>query len=422
MRRMDPTIPYMVLDIVRETLASSNDITDLGKKLTNQIREMTGAKVVVFIEFAADQHRFHLKFVNPIRYKARFTSTLLGMLLESWYNLDEVTLIQSDDDTEKGMKDFLRENEFEKNLICPLIARNKKVGTLLVLGIVDDNIIPTLRQIFAVLLDTVALILENSKLIRDQEATIEERTKELKNALISAEAANKNKSEFLANMSHELRTPLNSIIGFTGLILMGIAGDLNDEQKKQLKMVKNSAHHLLNLINDILDISKIEAGKTDIFPEEFYIDDVIQEVIDTVTPLVNDKGIELLEEIPEKTLILSDKKNVKQILMNLVSNAVKFTEQGSVKIESRVLKNEHLEVCVIDTGIGIKKEDMGKLFGFFRQVDMSSTKKHEGTGLGLYLSKKLVTLLGGEITVKSEYGKGSEFTVILPLRYREMDI
>jgi PAS domain S-box-containing protein len=242
---------------------------------------------------------------------------------------------------------------------------------------------------------------------------------ELKIAKEIAEAGNKAKSDFLANMSHELRTPLNSIIGFTGIVLMGLTGDLNDEQKKQLTMIKNSAYHLLNLINDILDISKIEAGKTEMFPDEFYIDDVIQEVIDTVTPVVNDKGIELLKEIPEKTLILSDKKSVKQILMNLVSNGVKFTEQGSVTIKSRVLKNEHLQVRVIDTGIGIKKEDMDKLFGFFQQVDMSSTKKYEGTGLGLYLSKKLVTLLGGEMTVKSKFGKGSEFTFTLPLKYKE---
>ena len=229
------------------------------------------------------------------------------------------------------------------------------------------------------------------------------------------------KSVFLANMSHELRTPLNSIIGFTGMALMGIPGDLNAEQKKQLTMVKNSAHHLLNLINDILDISKIESGKTEVFPEEFFINDVIQEVINTVTPLVNEKEIELIEEIAEKTLILSDRKFVKQILMNLVGNAVKFTDRGSVKIESGVSKNKHLVVRVIDTGQGIRKEDVGKLFEMFKQVDMSTSKKHEGTGLGLYLSMQLVALLGGDITVKSEYGKGSEFTVKLPLKYRRQN-
>jgi len=242
---------------------------------------------------------------------------------------------------------------------------------------------------------------------------------ELFEANIKLQESDRLKSVFLANMSHELRTPLNTIIGFTGMILMGIAGDLNAEQKKQLTMVKNSGHHLLSLINDILDISKIESGKTEIFPDEFYINDVIQEVIDMIAPLVNNKEIELSKDIPKKTLIFSDRKRVKQILMNLVSNAIKFTEKGNVKIKTRILKNGHFEVCVIDTGIGIKKKNISKLFGFFQQVDMSSTKKYEGTGLGLYLSKKLVTLLGGNITVKSKYGKGSKFTVNLPIKYVE---
>ncbi len=265
------------------------------------------------------------------------------------------------------------------------------------------------------------LVLENISIQKKAEAELAKRTSELSNANIQLQKSDRMKSVFLANMSHELRTPLNSIIGFTGMALMGIPGDLNAEQKKQLTMVKNSAHHLLNLINDILDISKIESGKTEVFPEEFFINDVIQEVINTVTPLVNEKEIELIEEIAEKILILSDRKFVKQILMNLVGNAVKFTDRGSVKIESGVSKNKHLVVRVIDTGQGIRKEDVGKLFEMFKQVDMSTSKKHEGTGLGLYLSMKLATQLGGNITIKSEYGKGSEFTVNLPLKYRRQN-
>lgn len=263
------------------------------------------------------------------------------------------------------------------------------------------------------------LVLQDISTQKEAEAELAKRTNELSDTNIQLQKSDRMKSVFLANMSHELRTPLNSIIGFTGMILMGITGDLNAEQKKQLLMVKSSAHHLLNLINDILDISKIESGKTEVFPEEFLINDVIQEVINTVTPQVNMKEIRLIEKIPEKMLIVSDKKFVKQILMNLVSNAVKFTEYGSVKIKAGVSKNKQIEVRVIDTGIGIKKDDIGKLFEMFKQVDMSSTKAHEGTGLGLYLSKQLVTLLGGNVIIKSEYGKGSEFTVNLPLKYKK---
>ncbi|MCH7764358.1 MAG: ATP-binding protein [Candidatus Marinimicrobia bacterium] len=251
------------------------------------------------------------------------------------------------------------------------------------------------------------------------EMRVEERTEALTQANIQLKAADRMQSLFLANMSHELRTPLNSIIGFTGMILMGMTGDITAEQKKQLTLVKNSGQHLLNLINDILDISKIEAGKIDIFPEEFYIKDVVQEVIEKVTSWTDRKGLEIVGDIPEKMMIFCDRQRVKQVLMNLVSNAIKFTDQGSVKIESTILPNSHIEIRVIDTGIGIKTEDIGKLFKFFQQLDMTSTKKDEGTGLGLFLSKRLVTMLKGDISVKSEYGRGSEFAFTLPVKYKE---
>lgn len=232
-----------------------------------------------------------------------------------------------------------------------------------------------------------------------------------------ADSANQAKSAFLTNMSHELRTPLNSIIGFTGIMLMGIPGEINAEQKKQLTMAKSSANHLLNLINDILDISKVESGKVDISVENFYINELVQEIAEGFKPLVNEKGIELVEEKFKKQPINSDRKFIKQILLNLISNAVKFTDQGSVKIELSTSKKKHIDIRIIDTGIGIKAENQSKVFEKFKQIDMSSTKEYEGTGLGLYLSKELANLIGGKITVKSEYGKGSEFTLHLPLKY-----
>ena len=220
-------------------------------------------------------------------------------------------------------------------------------------------------------------------------------------------------------MSHELRTPLNSIIGFTGIILMGLSGSINEEQKKQLNLIKNSSKHLLSLINDILDISKIEAGKVELSIEEFKLDDIVGEVVESYAPALNEKGLKLLKDIPAGIMLHSDKRRFKQVLMNLVTNAVKFTDQGSIKIEARVSKNKNLEICVTDTGIGIKEEDMDKLFKFFQQIDMSSTKRYEGTGLGLHLSRKLVIMMGGDISVKSEYGKGSKFIIAIPLKYKE---
>ncbi|MBW2038544.1 MAG: PAS domain S-box protein [Deltaproteobacteria bacterium] len=251
---------------------------------------------------------------------------------------------------------------------------------------------------------------------RRAEEALKQSAEQLEEANIRLKEADRLKSIFLASMSHELRTPLNSIIGFTGIILMGMVGEISEEQRKQLIMVKNSAHHLLSLINDLLDISKIEAGKVELSLEEFRLDDVVGEVVETFSPAVMERGLELLTEVPEGITPFSDRRRVKQVLMNLVSNAVKFTDQGSVRITARVLRDENLEMRVTDTGIGIKKEGVNRLFEPFQQIDMSLTKKYEGTGLGLYLCKKLLALLGGEISAKSEYDRGSEFTFTIPLR------
>ncbi len=229
------------------------------------------------------------------------------------------------------------------------------------------------------------------------------------------------KSIFLASMSNELRTPLNSIIGFTGWLLMGMEGDLNEKQTKQLIAVKSSAAHLLDLINDILDISKIEAGKVDFIIEEFDIVEVVNEVVTSVLPLIKDKNLKLTQNVPEGILISSDKRRIKQVLMNLTSNAIKFTDQGNIKIEGKLLNNDTtLQVSVSDSGIGIKEEDMDKLFQSFQQIDMSSTKSYEGTGLGLYLCKKILDLLHGNVSVTSQFGAGSEFKFTLPLNNKKM--
>ncbi len=251
------------------------------------------------------------------------------------------------------------------------------------------------------------------------EAKVAERTRELTQANIRLQEMDRLKSVFLASMSHELRTPLNSIIGFTGIILQGMAGDVNEEQRKQLTMVGNSADHLLSLIDDVLDISKIEEGRLKLSLEEFGLIDVMSEVVKTLSPAASEKSLELLTEVPEGITLFTDRRRIKQVLMNLGSNAVKFTDQGSVKIAASVPGDGNLQISVIDSGVGIKKEDMDKLFQPFQRVGMSLAKSYtEGTGLGLYLTKKVIDLLGGDISAKSEYGRGSEFTLTVPLKYQ----
>jgi signal transduction histidine kinase/HAMP domain-containing protein len=230
----------------------------------------------------------------------------------------------------------------------------------------------------------------------------------------AAQEADRLKSAFLASMSHELRTPLNSIIGFTGILLQGLVGPLNDEQQKQLGMVMNSARHLLALINDVLDISKIEAGRLDLASEPFDVRQAIQRAVQTVTPLADKKGLALIVEMsPEIGCIVGDPRRVEQILINLVNNAIKFTDEGEVCIRSKIV-NSRLIIQVTDTGIGIRPEDIGKLFKPFRQIDTGVARRHEGTGLGLAICDRLVNMMGGKIWVESQWGEGSTFTFTLP--------
>ncbi|MBW2690859.1 MAG: hypothetical protein JRC99_13140, partial [Deltaproteobacteria bacterium] len=251
---------------------------------------------------------------------------------------------------------------------------------------------------------------------RHLEELVEERTAELSVAKKRAEDADRIKSAFLATMSHELRTPLNSIIGFTGILLQGIAGPMNDEQSKQLRMVRSSARYLLGLINDLMDISMIEAGRLEIVSKPFDMREAIEEAIQTVTPLVREKGLTLNTEIaPEVGEITSDRRRVEQILINLLNNAVKFTDSGLVRAECQV-SDGHLLTRVVDTGTGIKPENIGKLFEPFQKISTRLTRAKEGTGLGLSICKKLVEILGGEIEVRSEWGKGSTFTFTLPIK------
>ena len=215
------------------------------------------------------------------------------------------------------------------------------------------------------------------------ERRVEERTGELAVARDRAEAADRLKSAFLATMSHELRTPLNSIIGFTGIILQGLAGPLNPEQTKQLEMVRTSARHLLALINDVLDISKIEAGQLEVACEAFDLRASIEKTAATVKPLAAKKSLSLQVELaPEIGVWVSDVRRIEQILINLLNNAIKFTERGYVMLTAKIVRNV-LQISVADTGIGIHTDDFQKIFQPFRQIDTGLARSHEGTGLGL---------------------------------------
>lgn len=241
---------------------------------------------------------------------------------------------------------------------------------------------------------------------------------ELSDKYVELEKANLAKDRFLTGMSHELRTPLNAIIGFTGTLLMKLPGPLNAAQEHQLRTIQSSSRHLLSLINDILDLAKIESGKVELHLEPVLVRDVVDEAVAPLRALAEGKGLKLLVEIPEQALaVMTDRRALRQILINLISNAVKYTDAGSVRVAltiNKIAERPAILVEVIDTGIGIKDEDQAKLFRAFEQVDRSTTRRHEGAGLGLYLSQKLARLIGGSLQFTSAIGEGSTFSLALP--------
>ena len=323
---------------------------------------------------------------------------------------------------EQKARAIQRELGFKKFVITPLVAERKVVGALIGASrkeYVEESVVDTLDN-FA---NQAALALESAQLIE-----------ELQNKNVELQEANKIKSDFLAIMSHELRTPLTAIIGFSEILLEGVLGDMNKEQKDSLQEVLKNAENLLHLINSILDLAKVEAGKMDLSVESFDVSGVITEVWQTVSPLVSRKNQDLVLNIdPDLPKISGDPRKLRQVLINLVGNAIKFTpDQGRIEISARYFKKSdvpadefHLKphrfanvgvfrIAVRDSGIGIKPEHLAHIFDIFSQVDSTFTRKYQGTGLGLALTKQLVELHGGIIAVTSEFGKGSEFKFLLP--------
>ncbi len=246
------------------------------------------------------------------------------------------------------------------------------------------------------------------------EQLVEARTRELANVNEQLRRATRIKSEFLANMSHELRTPLNSIIGFSGILLQGMAGELSEEQLKQVGMVNRSGRHLLDLINDILDLSRIEAGRVEVDLANFDLAAMIRAVCEDMRPLADAKGLSMEVDAPAAFGLRSDRTKVRQILYNLVGNAIKFTDEGRIDITLRTT-GERVAVSVADTGPGVAEGDREAIFDEFHQARRRADEKPAGTGLGLAISRKLARMLGGDISLASVPGEGSVFTLELPM-------
>jgi signal transduction histidine kinase/CheY-like chemotaxis protein len=313
----------------------------------------------------------------------------------------------------------------------PLIVKGEVKGVLEIYHRAQFEADPDWLEFLEMLAGQAAIAIDNAQLfnsLQDTNAELEcrvaERTAELNKTNAELERANRTKDEFLANMSHELRTPLNSILGLSESLMEQRRGVLNEHQQRSLETIESSGRHLLELINDILDLSKIEAGKFDFYPQSILLDEFCRSCLAFVKAQAFKKSI-TVTYIPEPSLakIFADPRRLKQILVNLLINAVKFTpEQGHVILRASAdLENDLIQFSVIDNGIGISTKDLQRLFQPFVQVDSSLSRQYEGTGLGLSLVQKLTDLHGGSVHVESEIGKGSSFTVKIPIGYNELE-
>ncbi|MCB0209471.1 MAG: GAF domain-containing protein [Anaerolineae bacterium] len=301
--------------------------------------------------------------------------------------------------------------ETEAELAIPLQVGDRLIGVLDVQSTSPQAFTEDEISTLDVLAAQLAIAIENAKAFKEQQETAE-RLKEI----------DKLKTQFLANMSHELRTPLNSIIGFSRVILKGIDGPLTELQKTDLTSIHNSGQHLLGLINNILDLSKIEAGKMELNFEETEIEPIIKTVMSTAMALVKDKSVSLKQEIPQNLpTIWADPTRIRQVILNLVSNACKFTEEGSVTTLVKV-EQDYVVFSVIDTGIGIPDSKLSNIFEEFTQVDASTTRKAGGTGLGLPISRHFVEMHQGKIWVDSTPNKGSIFSFSIPIKAPNNDV
>jgi len=395
---------------ISKTVSSTLDVENVLTNIVQHAVQLSGADTGTIYEFDDNSQTF------VPRINIGMNENMIDALIESKLRVGDNTVIgqaalhklpQQIPDLKNISNypvSFVIEEGFRALLALPLLRKDRLIGGLIVRRKEAGEFPASDVEMMQTFAAQSVVAIHNAQLFSE----IEEKGKEL-------EIANKHKSEFLANMSHELRTPLNAILGFTELIIDNIYGDVPDKIKEVLERVEKNGRHLLSLINDVLDLSKIEAGRLKLSISDYSMQSVIETAVTSVEALALEKKLELNAIISDDmSKGKGDEQRISQVILNLVGNAIKFTDQGSVTIET-MIKNQDFIVTVSDTGLGLSEEDQQKIFEEFRQADGSSTRKKGGTGLGLSISKKIVEMHKGNIGVESTLGEGSTFWFSLPI-------
>ena len=399
---------------VGQAVSSTLDLQTVLSTIVGRAVQLSGTDCGIIYEYDEPTQEFHLRASYQMEeelvkaYQAtplRIGEGATGRAAETKIPTQIADLHQEQEFATRGIRPILSRLGYRSLLAVPLLLDQKIMGALTIYRRQTGTFAPEVVNLLQTFATQSVLAIQNARLFRE----IEEKSREI-------EAANRHKSEFLANMSHELRTPLNAIIGFSEVLQEKLFGELNEKQAEYTDDILSSGRHLLSLINEILDLSKVEAGRMELEVATFDLPLAIDNARTFVRERATKHGINLDVTIDERLgEFTGDERKIKQILLNLLSNAVKFTpEGGRIGINARQADGS-VEISVSDTGIGISPEDQPKIFEEFRQVGSDYAHKIEGTGLGLTLAKKFVELHGGKIWVESKVGKGSTFTFTLPI-------
>jgi signal transduction histidine kinase len=401
---------------VSRALSSTLDLDAVLQTIVTRASQLAGTDACSVFEYDEATEAFQLRATNNLDAEvvalARQTPTRKGEGVQGRMVVTrqpvQVPDIADEDAYRGPLRDILLRTGTRAVLAVPMLRENELIGGLTVNKRTPGEFSPAVIELLTTFATQSALAIQNARLFRE----IEEKSHQL-------EIASQHKSEFLANMSHELRTPLNAIIGFSEVLSERMFGELNEKQEEYLKDIYASGTHLLSLINDILDLSKIEAGRMELELTDFHLPQAIDNALMLVRERAGRRSIALHLNVDERLgQIWADERKIRQVFLNLLSNAIKFTPEGGRVEVAAVPKDGSVEVSVSDTGVGIAPADQEAVFEEFRQVG-TAEKKAEGTGLGLTLCRKFIELHGGRIWVKSQVGEGSTFTFTIPVRHGE---